>query len=707
MRFGPLSLTSRSLLLVALTSFCCLVAVRHIFATASQSPQIQALRRRGRRRLRHVEMNRRRRGTPWSHPTESVSYPALPDDPSAGRASSSGSMEPASVSESSQPTSAAIPPGMNLLLPSGAVLSTDMVAMLLHRRDHNNCTARCLPCHFHEMFHRELAEEDCYAVLEGDMEPTDQYPQNGITDVMGAAVPTGIFYEVTSYVRGGFTNLQIKEFINIRFATILDQALIASIAQTYEDRALSRFIAGRGYDLSTERPPHVGRRIDSLPSTPVTAREGNPRTSFITTPPPLYRSNAILRDLIVGEPLPPLGPAEVGVPVYTARHDGSPTTVANVPTSANSGRSSVNPTRASNADPISPLLLEAQQILPLRPPPLPLRSSRRPAANALPLASPPRTRHVASALRHQSIPQSNLLATPTVPSPSVQDDSSPLPSEYDRETNLPIRIGSPAPTSFREIQFNNPADAEPRAPFARASTTLRHRSDGWRWAAQSSPSAARERRHASETADSSTTITRQRRQASEVVTGRSAGHQSTPQVSPASAAQGWSPAPAYETIQFGNPFQRRAQSSSADEHQDSPPRSLYTQRRSAHSSNQISPRNMRASESPASVAHRDAATALLELRERVTRLEGEDLPAEDRHPRPQSFVRRRHQPRNPWNLLNSLLARDTTNTQGYNVTERRASEPNQRTPIFTFNRQVPPRRDLPEHKTWQRSVGEK
>ena len=699
LRLGHFSLTLTSLSLVALTSFCCFVTVRHILAISSRPAQLQSLRRRNHRRPRHFEMDRRQRRAQRAQPAEAVLYPALPDNTPTDQAPSPPPVEPASLSESSRPTSAALYQGTNLLLPSGAVLSTDMVAMLLYRRDRNHCTARCLPCHFHEIFHRELAEEDCQAVLEGDMESTDQDPQNGITEVMGAAVPTGIFYEVISCLRNNHTILQIKELISIRFATILDPDLIASIGEVHEDRALSHFNRGRRHELSTERPRHVGHRLNSLSLTPVTAREGTPRTSFMTTPPPLYRSNAILRDLLVGGPLPPFGPNEIGVPVYTAVGNASPAGNADVHRSSNLGSPGVDATITPETDLVSPLLLDAEATLPLRPPPLPLRSSRRPAANALALTSPPRTRRILSTLRHQQRSQSNLTAPSMVPTPLAQDQRASLSSDSDRGANLPIRIGSPAPISFHEIQFNNPTDAEIRAPFARASITMRHRSDGWRWAAQSSPPVTRERRHASEVANPTLTLTHQRRHASEVMNVLLPDRLSTSQASQISAAQPRSPAPPYETIQFGNPFQRRARTSSGSEYQDSPPRSLYAQRQSTQSSNRISPRDLGeigavesaqrggAPEIPVSPLHRDAAIALLELRERVTVLEEESSRSDDLPARPLSFVRRRNQPQNPWGLLSTLVARDTTNRQGYNGTVRQGSRPDHQAPIFSFNGQ--------------------
>ena len=501
------------------------------------------------------------------------------------------------VAQDDQITAAETPGhGRRLLVPSGAVLSTDMIAFILYRRSRYHCNSACLGCHFHEMFHRELGQDDFDAVLAGNMRYTDQLPQSGTMDVQGTLVPTGLFYEVIRLTKLGMDENEVATDVapywRHHFATTLTRNLVYNIIQLYDEVNIRRFLAGRRFDPYLERPVHAGHHIDELPTTPVTTREGRHRTSF-STPPPNYRSFS-LRDgnRAVDGPLPPHGQSEVGVPGYESPTRLSPSDEdlsGSRPALTAAERRSILDRMASGVsgdDDVArmPPAYDNSE----RPPPLPLRSSRRPAANALHLAPPPTLRrgevlvqesHVEAAL---SDPDATQYATPTeVPSSENAIEGStnnllePPQHSVAAITSATASIGSPTPTSFREIQFTNPTDAEPAAPFRRASTTLRHRSDGWRWAvAPYSPSTPARRLSAPSPAI-----------APSAFLAHLEAEFGLPPDSPRSQ----------ELIRWVNPFPaditplaaRTADSRTTSSHDDSPPRSLYAQ--TARSGSQVSP----------------------------------------------------------------------------------------------------------------------
>jgi hypothetical protein len=176
-----------------------------------------------------------------------------------------------------------------LITTTGEVISRRM-ARHIFQLALGGCTEECIPCHFREVWQREIDLESVSAFLERDTEVTDLPVPNGETLLADGRtmVPNGIVSEI---VRLAW--IAEAEFIAIHL-TLKYPALQSTFTETTVETVLmdmdelwtadndgNLVLAVRCHDPS-------GHRIGSLPTTPVTPRNGGrPRTSH-RTPPPIY-----------------------------------------------------------------------------------------------------------------------------------------------------------------------------------------------------------------------------------------------------------------------------------------------------------------------------------------------------------------------------------------------------------------------------------
>jgi hypothetical protein len=182
---------------------------------------------------------------------------------------------------------------LNILISSTGEIISRRMARHIDQLVLEGCTEECIPCHFLEVWHRELDQESVLAFLEGETEATDQPVPHGETVLADGItmVPNGFVSEILR-----LAELAESEFIAI-YLTLRYPALQNTFTEQMVDAVLMdldelwiidpdgnptlNLLASRRYDPS-------GHRIGSLPTTPVTPRNGGrPRTSH-RTPPPTY-----------------------------------------------------------------------------------------------------------------------------------------------------------------------------------------------------------------------------------------------------------------------------------------------------------------------------------------------------------------------------------------------------------------------------------
>ena len=155
------------------------------------------------------------------------------------------------------------------------------------------CTEQCIPCHFREVWHRELDQGSVSAFLDDDTVLTDRPVPHGETLLADGRtmMPNGIIAEISR-----LSLIAESEFIAV-YLTIRFPALECDFTKDIVERVLIDLD-----ELWTTDPdgnPTInasaiggyqpsGHRIGSLPTTPVTPRnDGRPRSSH-RTPPPIY-----------------------------------------------------------------------------------------------------------------------------------------------------------------------------------------------------------------------------------------------------------------------------------------------------------------------------------------------------------------------------------------------------------------------------------
>lgn len=383
----------------------------------------------------------------------------------------------------------------NYVLPSGSILTYQMVSWIQCKSE-QGCTPACMPCHFYEMWNRELAQEDFRDVLMGLVHATDHLPQGGIMIVRseGFWLPAGIYYEVLRLAgTGRFLEVEtIKHIILDRFEVTLDDEDLHWIFSVYQERSLTAHNSGTRSLGPGERPKHSGRHIDDLPVVPVTAREGGHRTSF-ATPPPLYSPDRPGgHPERADDPMAPWGDREAGLPPYSPIRTDLPyltqqrifsvaldreDSLANISRS----RPETDAVPSSDGGPDS-----------FSPPSPPLRSSQRPATNALRLSFPPRRRRGGGAGQTNNAgPQRGPPPVPMSPT-TPRGSSSVDPPDLQFPALVPIHplallLRSPGPDSSQEMPYRIPTNLRPLPAFRCSSTTSRSRSDDVRWTMEPSP----------------------------------------------------------------------------------------------------------------------------------------------------------------------------------------------------------------------------
>jgi hypothetical protein len=179
-----------------------------------------------------------------------------------------------------------------LISATGEIISRRMARHIIQLAL-GGCTEQCIPCHFLEVWHRELDQESVSAFLERETEVTDRPVPHGETVLADGRtmVPNGI---VSEMVR--LAELAESEFIAI-YLTLRYPALQSTFTEQMVDTVLmdldELWMTGPDGNptfnpLASRRHDPSGHRIGSLPTTPVTPRNsGRPRTSH-RTPPPTY-----------------------------------------------------------------------------------------------------------------------------------------------------------------------------------------------------------------------------------------------------------------------------------------------------------------------------------------------------------------------------------------------------------------------------------
>ena len=155
------------------------------------------------------------------------------------------------------------------------------------------CTEQCIPCHFREVWHRELDQESVSAFLEQDTEYTVRPVLHGETLLSDSwtLMPNGIFSEMTRLASVAGSEF-IAIYLTIRYPALrwnFTEELVDRVLADVSERWITDLDGNPALDPSlTRRYEPSGHRIGSLPTTPVTPRNsGRPRSSH-RTPPPIY-----------------------------------------------------------------------------------------------------------------------------------------------------------------------------------------------------------------------------------------------------------------------------------------------------------------------------------------------------------------------------------------------------------------------------------
>ena len=168
------------------------------------------------------------------------------------------------------------------------VISLEQTSFLIDRQKSEGCTSECLSCHFRERYLRHLDPDNIESVLANEFQVTDLPIQGGEmivgwVDEVPVIIPDAIYWDVLQLHE--LENEQIRKYIKRSWKFPVPGRHIRMVFSHYED-GLDRDEDGCPiYPDEIEPPAHDGNDIEALPTTPVTARLGRPRTSFSMTPP--------------------------------------------------------------------------------------------------------------------------------------------------------------------------------------------------------------------------------------------------------------------------------------------------------------------------------------------------------------------------------------------------------------------------------------
>ena len=168
-----------------------------------------------------------------------------------------------------------------LIRPTGEVISR-MMANQICRAQLQGCTSACIPCHFDEIFHREISEESIAALLDGDFQRTDEIVRSGHTFVIERWLPTGMVNEIMRLAQDNYPGF-IAEYLKLKYTTApfcLSAEEVASIVMQQEHPLTAADTGPR-----PSRREHSGARMGELDTTSVPSdRPGTLHRS----PPPVY-----------------------------------------------------------------------------------------------------------------------------------------------------------------------------------------------------------------------------------------------------------------------------------------------------------------------------------------------------------------------------------------------------------------------------------
>ena len=155
------------------------------------------------------------------------------------------------------------------------------------------CTEECIPCHFREVWNREIDQDSVLAVLEQDTEYTDQPVTHGERLLADGwtAVPNGIVSEMIRLTSIAKTD-SIAVYLTMRYPALparFTEELVERVLNDVAEQLVTGPDGNTILDPSlTRRWEPSGHRIGSLPTTPLTPRnDGRPRSSH-QMPPPTY-----------------------------------------------------------------------------------------------------------------------------------------------------------------------------------------------------------------------------------------------------------------------------------------------------------------------------------------------------------------------------------------------------------------------------------
>ena len=168
------------------------------------------------------------------------------------------------------------------------IISLEQASFLIDRQKSEGCASECLSCHFRERYLRDLDPDNIESVLANEFQVTDS-PIHGGEMIVGwvdgvpVIIPDAIFWDVLQLHE--LENEQIRKYMKRSWKFPISGPQIRMIFSHYEDGLDTDEDGVPIYPDEIEPPAHDGNQIETLPTTPVTARLGRPRTSFSMVPP--------------------------------------------------------------------------------------------------------------------------------------------------------------------------------------------------------------------------------------------------------------------------------------------------------------------------------------------------------------------------------------------------------------------------------------
>jgi hypothetical protein len=183
--------------------------------------------------------------------------------------------------------------GQNVLISeTGEVISTRMARHIIQLAL-EGCTEQCIPCHFKEVWHREIDQQSVFAFLEQDIEVTDRPGTHGETLLADGRtmVPNGIVSEMFRLAELAGSEF-IAIYLTLRYPALqrtFTEAMVDMVLMEMDELWITEADGNATLDpLAPRRHEPSGHRIGSLPTIPVTPRNGGRPRSSHRNPPPAY-----------------------------------------------------------------------------------------------------------------------------------------------------------------------------------------------------------------------------------------------------------------------------------------------------------------------------------------------------------------------------------------------------------------------------------